>query len=201
MNNKMIFDLEIQLKNVLSEKRYNHVIGVAMTAASIYMSYGISELEDVFVSGLLHDCAKYINDDDFIVLCRNNNIPVTEDEIKAPYLLHAKYGAYLARTKYGISDEKILASIIYHTTGCPNMTFLEKVIFISDYIEPFRIQNTTPPLFEIRKIAFKDIDYAVYLALKNTLEYLQTNNMHIDKTTFEAFNYYKDLLKENNNDI
>ncbi len=106
-------------------------------------------------------------------------------------LLHGKLGAYYARTKYGIHDEEILSSIVYHTTGKPAMTFLEKNIFLSDYIEVHRTQNTKPILDMIRTTAFKNLDLSVYYALDNTLQFLKFNNRLIDRMSFDALEYYK----------
>ena len=71
-------------------------------------------------------------------MCSQNKIPVTEFEQTHPFLLHAKLGAYVAKAKYGVTDQEILSSITWHTTGKPDMTLLEKIVYIADYIEPKR---------------------------------------------------------------
>ena len=88
--------------------------------------------------------------------CKKNNIPFTEFEKENPYLLHGKIGAFIAKDKFDIKDEDILNSITWHTTGRPNMSLLEKIIFVADYIEPSRYKM--PRLKELRKMAFVDID-------------------------------------------
>jgi predicted HD superfamily hydrolase involved in NAD metabolism len=106
-------------------------------------------------------------------------------------LIHAKLGAKLAKEKYGVLEKEILSAIENHTTGKPDMTMLEKIVFSADYIEPGR--KRIPGLDEIRNIIFIDIDEAVYLILKNTLEYLKTENKCIDQTSQWAFAFYKSL--------
>ena len=76
-------------------------------------------------------------------------------------LLHAKAGAILARDEYDIEDEDILNAIRFHTVGRPNMSLLEKIVFVADYIEPLR--KPLPNIDKIREAAFEDIDLAVYL--------------------------------------
>ena len=71
------------------------------------------------------------------------------------------------------------------------MTSLEKAVFLADYLEPFRTQPTKPDLNEIRRIAFQDIDKAVYLALENTLRYLSETEQEMDMTTAETFEAYR----------
>ena len=105
-------------------------------------------------------------------------------------------GAFYAKNKYFITDEEILSAISYHTTGRPGMTDLEKAVFLADYLEPFRTQPTKPELNEIRRLAFQDIDKAIYLALKNTLRYLENSGQEMDMTTAETFKQYKDRYEE-----
>ena len=104
---------------------------------ALAMRYG-QDLDQAELAGLLHDCAKYFNDEEIIKKCRKHGIEVSEAELRAPAVLHAKYGAWLAKNRYGVSDPEILSAIRWHTTGKPDMTTLEKIIFIADYIEPNR---------------------------------------------------------------
>ena len=43
-------------------------------------------------------------------------------------------GAIVAKDEYGIEDEDILNAIRFHTVGRPNMSLLEKIIYIADFI-------------------------------------------------------------------
>ena len=144
-----------KLKNELDESRYEHTIGVMDTAACLAMRYG-ADLTQALVAGLLHDCAKCIPNDKKLKLCRKNGIEVTPFEEKAPFLLHAKLGAWMAEHEYHVSDPAILSAIACHTTGKPDMSLLDKIVFIADYIEPGR--NKAPGLPEIRRLSFTDID-------------------------------------------
>ena len=178
----------------LKKRRYIHSVGVAGTAASMAMKYG----EDIFkaqVAGILHDCAKCYDDDELISQCFKNGIEVTEFERDHGFLLHAKYGAYMARTKYGIEDKEIQSAIFYHTTGKPGMTVLEKIIFVADYIEPARYK--APRLDKIRDSVFNDtdIDKALLMVMKDTIEYLRADEDSIDSTTLAAYKFYDSLLK------
>ena len=116
---------------------------------------------------------------------------MSEFEIANPFLLHAKLGAYVARKKYHVTDEDILSAIQYHTTGRTNMSMLEKIVFVADYIEPNRYKAKN--LAEIRKMSFADIDEAVYMILRDTLAYLKSNPKTIDTTTNDAYKYYKEI--------
>lgn len=183
-------DLDEEMQTILPRKRYLHSVSVAHLAAAYAVSLGYSP-ERALIAGILHDCAKAYSDEQLVVDCDKYAISVTEVERRNGFLLHGKLGAFYAKTKFFITDEEILSAISYHTTGRPGMTDLEKTVFLADYLEPFRTQPTEPALNEIRRIAFEDIDRAVYLALKNTLRYLEGTGQEIDTTTAKTFKEYR----------
>lgn len=177
-----------KVQEYLDYVRYEHTMGVMYTAASMAMRYD-ADLEKALTAGLLHDCAKCIPSEKKIKLCEKNGVYISEAEKRNPGLLHAKLGAFLASTKYDISDQEILDAITYHTTGRPQMTLLDKIVYIADYIEPNRTE--APNLDEIRKLAFVDIDACLYRILEDSLAYLQTKNEVIDPMTEQTYLYYK----------
>lgn len=177
----------------LDKVRYEHTLGVMYTAGAMAMRYQV-DLEKALVAGLLHDCAKCLSSDKKIKLCEKYNITISDSERRNSGLLHAKLGAYLAYSKYDIEDQEIIAAITYHTTGRPEMTLLDKIVYIADYIEPNR--NEAPNLPEVRKLAFVDIDECLYLILKDSLAYLQTKSEVIDPMTEQTYLYYKEVLKK-----
>lgn len=186
--------MEKELQSVLKKKRYEHTLGVRYTAASLAMCHGC-DLEQAQLAALLHDCAKGYSEEELLHLASKHNLEVNTFEKKAPQLLHAKVGAYIAEHQYQVKDEAVLNAIRYHTTGKPDMTPLEKIIFIADYIEPNRKMLEGLP--QCRKMAFEDLDLAMYQILKNTLSYLQGKNSadEIDDMTQSAFGYYESIMK------
>lgn len=181
-----------QLKKELDRNRYQHTLGVMYTAACLAMRYE-ADLYQAMLAGLLHDCAKCIPGNEQISLCKKNYIVIREVERENPSLLHAKLGAFLARTKYGIEDTAVLHAIEVHTTGSPGMNLLDKIIFIADYIEPNREKAENLP--EVRALAFRDIDQAVVQILHDTIHYLNYKKGAIDIKTQETYQYYIELLK------
>jgi len=184
------------IKKVLSEKRYLHVLGVEEVCVDLALIHG-SDTSKASLAGLLHDCAKHLPDEELITECRKYNIPISEAEMKAPYLLHAKVGAAYARDKYGVTDEDILNAITYHTTGRPGMSKLEKIVYVADYIELNR--RPVPMLDKARELAYKDLDEAVIFISYRILEYLKSTGAFIDPLTQETYNYYVNYHKETEN--
>ena len=100
----------------------------------------------------------------------------------------------MAAEKYGIQNNEIINAIRHHTTGRPQMSLLEKILFVADYIEPMR--NKAANLPEIRSLAFRDIDRAVYLTMRDTIMYLEKEKSCLDNQTIVAYNYYKELVEK-----
>jgi nicotinate-nucleotide adenylyltransferase len=184
-----IEEIKEELAKVLKPSRFNHTLGVMYTATALAMKYNVP-IEKAMYAGLLHDCAKYLSDDELFDICKKENIPVTEAEEKAKYLLHAKVGSFFAKEKYGINDPDILHAIKVHTTGEPNMNLLDMIIFTADYIEPNR--KMLPNLPEIRSKAFSDITEAVVFILRDTITYLEDSGKEMDDMTLKTYEFYKE---------
>jgi len=180
--------IKADLKEKLPKKRYEHTLGVAYTAAALAMCYG----EDILkaeLAGILHDVAKAKKSFELKDDMKGYIDPYTDGAYvdlianKAPQILHAIYAPYLAKKDYKIEDKDILSAIRWHTTGKKDMTMLEKIVFVADYIEPNR--KKLPDLDRIRTLSFHDISEAVKVIAKSTIEYLGSQGMYIDKFTYE----------------
>lgn len=183
-----IIKLRKEMDEVQKNSRLEHTIGVAYTAASLAMCHG-ADVEKALIAGYLHDCAKHLSGEELLKICKKNDLPTSETEVKNPgSLLHGKVGAFLAKEKYGVEDAEILSAICYHTTGHPGMTLLEKIIFLSDYMEPGR--DKAPNLSLIRELIYKDIDKALLKVLEDTLVHLKASDKPVDDMTQKTYDYY-----------
>ena len=180
MDNSYIESLRKDVKRALkSDKmRFRHTIGVADTSACLASRYGV-DMQKAYIKKAEKNS----------ILLEQNNIEITKSEYESPYLLHSKLGAFYADVKYGIKDEDILGAIKWHTTGHPDMTMLEKIVFVADYIEPYR--NKAANLDTIRYLAFTDIDKAVLQILDDTINYLNKKGNPIDSITLDTYKFYK----------
>lgn len=182
-----------QLEKELDSKRFEHTIGVEYTAAALAMAHG-ADVKDAQLAGLLHDCAKGVPDDKKISLCEKYGLPIRDVERLNPGLLHSKLGRYFAEHEYGVTNEDILGAIEWHTTGKPDMSLLEKIVFVADYIEPSRKQLDN--MNEIRNLAFKDINKALIRILEDTLLYIRQTGKEVDMMTEQTYHYYDDYLNK-----
>ncbi len=182
---------ESMTKNGEIHKRYYHSLEVANIALKLNEHLNLKLDETVvYLASILHDCAKlYSKDKLWDILVEFKDILNLESIKNYPSIWHSFAGKKVAKDYYNINDENILSAIFYHTTGKPNMTTLEKLIFVSDYIEESR---TGDYVLVARKACFKNLNYGVYIVLKQMIEYLNSNNYDICSLTLDAFNYYKE---------
>lgn len=177
------------VKEQITEKRYIHTIGVMETAEKLANVYDVDR-KKVQLAAAFHDYAKFrsIKEMQKIVIEENLDQRLL---IYGNELLHAPVGAFLVKNEVGIVDEDVLNGIRYHTTGRPKMTPIEKIVFISDYIEPNR---KFPGVEEVREIAFTNLDEALIIAISNTISFLMKKKQPVFPDTLETYNSL--ILKE-----
>ena len=190
---ELIEKIETDLKEILSEKRYNHSISVMNMAEELARIYGV-DVVDAKIDDLLHDNAKEMSEEEMLKYAEKNNIEVTEFEMLNAKILHGKIGADIARKKYVIS-EQIAKAIEYHTTTNPEMDILAKIIYISDKIELTR-KIEAFDLDAERKLAKEDLDKTLLLIIDNTTKYLIDNNKMIAVESIETRNKLLNLAKK-----
>lgn len=182
-----IKDLKKDLKREMDDSRFEHTLGVMYTCSALAMRYGY-DLDKAMLAGLMHDCAKCMPNAKKLKMAEKNHLEISDLERKNPFMLHAKLGALLAKKKYDIEDEEILNAIRWHTTGRPNMTLLDKIVYVADYIEPKR--DKAPNLPVIRQMAFVDLDKALLKILEDTLGYLGDSEENVDSMTRKTYEFY-----------
>ena len=175
----------------LKAKRCAHVLGTAATAVKLAEKYGV-DVHRAEVAGLLHDCTKKLSMPEQLALCEKYGIALDELEKKALKLLHAKTGAALARDVFGVDDE-IYNAILWHTTGKPDMTVLEKVIYLADFIEPTR---DFPGVDALRRTVWEDLDRGLLMGLEMTVEEMEEMGNPIHVNTLAARDYLKGKTNE-----
>jgi predicted HD superfamily hydrolase involved in NAD metabolism len=179
------------VKKQLTEHRYQHTVGVMETAIELAERYGADE-KKAELAAIFHDYAKFRPKEEMKQIILEQNMP-KDLLLYNTELWHAPVGAYLVEKEVGIKDDEILDAIRYHTSGRANMTLLEKVIYLADYIEPGRI---FPGVEEVRELAKQDLNIALVKALQNTIQFLMKKNQAIYPDTFFTYNSLIMQLRE-----
>ncbi len=180
---------------VLAEhpNRLRHIYGVRDTAIILGKKYNL-DLEILEITALLHDITKYYSKEENMEII-NNYFPET-DFIYKEYndeILHSFSAYVIAKRKYKITNYEILNSILNHTVGRPNMSIYEKIIFVSDYIEPSRTYDSC---VSVRKIVEESLDKAVFTIINNSINFYEKENSKIPSIAYKARQYYKSLLED-----
>ena len=181
---ELIEKIKKDLKEMLSEHRYNHSIGVMNKAVELAKVYGVDE-DKAALAGLTHDIAKNISDEEAFRIAEKNNI-VIDNFIKAnPKLIHGKIGAILAKQNYGL-DEQIQKAIEFHTETTPDMDMLGKIIYVADKIDETR--TYTEQLENWRNLAKEDIDEKIIQIINFNAKKLIDENRMINLIMLETRN-------------
>jgi nicotinate-nucleotide adenylyltransferase len=168
-------------------------VSVAHEAHKLAQNYN-TDTYKAYLAGLLHDCAKEIENP--LSSCNFYNIDINKILIYSKSLIHSFLGAEIAHELFDIDDIEILNAIRYHTTGRANMSLLEKIIYVADKIEARRSFNGVNVL---RKNAYKDLDRTLAISLKFTIKRLNYRNLFVDELSIEAYDFYKSSMFDSNN--
>ena len=190
--NKEIINFRKDLEKDLTQHRFEHSLGVEYTTACLAIVHG-ADVTAARIAGLLHDCAKCLPDDEQIRIMEKAGQPPLQEEYDDHSLLHAKCGAVLARDKFGIDDEDILNAIRFHTVGRPNMSLLEKIVYIADFMEPNRKDLII--MDGVRHAAFIDIDQTLLWIMEGVLSFVKQKGLVPAPSGLAAYEYYKNQIK------
>ncbi|HEX2986047.1 MAG TPA: bis(5'-nucleosyl)-tetraphosphatase (symmetrical) YqeK [Caproiciproducens sp.] len=179
------------IKPFLGEKRYHHSVCVFESAVELAKKYG-SDPQKAAVAGILHDIMKDIPSDEQLKMMTRYDIVLNNVERKAPKLWHAMLGAAYLENELKITDREILDAVRYHTTGRENMSLLEKIIFIADFISADR---DYPGADHMRKAAEISLEQAMVEGLTFNIKDLASGYRPIHPDTISAYNQVVLLYK------
>jgi len=174
-------ELESIVIRLLNPNRVAHVLGCRDTAVELAKHWG-ADLTDAARAGILHDITKAIDGPLQLTLCEAYGKILSDFSRRYPKTLHALTGSLVAERIFG-ENENVVSAIEHHTTGRANMTLLEKIIYLADYIEPNR---TIPGVEELRRLSYTDLDAAMKLGLEMTLEHLNRQGAEVSPASREA---------------
>ena len=177
-------ELEEAVIALMNPNRVAHVLGCRDTAVELARVYGENEV-DAARAGLLHDITKAIDGPLQLTLCDEYGIVLDTFSRSFPKTLHALTGSLVAQRIFG-ENENVVSAICHHTTGRANMTLLEKIIYIADYVEPNR---DFPGVEEMRAMAYTDLDRAVLMGLESAVAHVRRQGQGLAPATLEALEF------------
>ncbi|MEK5069562.1 bis(5'-nucleosyl)-tetraphosphatase (symmetrical) YqeK [Sporosarcina sp. FSL K6-1508] len=175
--------LKKELAQRMPKERYEHVLRVTETAKNLAATYQIPIVK-AELAALFHDIAKFIGKSDQHLFLEKAN----EDSRLFSFhheLWHAPVGAIIAHDEFGITDMDILNAIRYHTTGRANMSPLEKLIYVSDMIEPGR---NFPGVESLRKDAAENLDTVMEACIYQSVQFLVNKRVPVYPDSIDCYN-------------
>lgn len=173
--------LEQVVIRLLNPNRVAHVLGCRDTAVALAKRWG-ADVTDAARAGILHDITKAIDGPLQLTLCDAYGKLLDDFSKRYPRTLHALTGSMVAQRIFG-ENEAVVSAIEFHTTGRANMSLLEKIIYVADYMEPNR---DFPGVEKLRELAFSDIDAALKLGLEMILEHLKKQGNEVSPASRDA---------------
>lgn len=181
LKNLPVPELEAEVCRLLAPKRVAHVLGCRDAAVELARVYG-ENMKDAERAGLLHDVTKLLSPEQQLILCREYGIILDDFSRKNPKILHAKTGSAVAKRIFGECD-RVCDAILWHTTGGKDMTLLQKIIYLADYIEPNRDFEGVDRL---RKLAYTDLDAAVCHGIQMSADVLKRDGRAVSPDSLAA---------------
>lgn len=180
-------EIEHWLKDNLVEERYIHSLGVMEAAVELAQIFHL-DIEKARLAGLLHDAAKCFPNEKLLEVIKEHIPEVHECELLNYKTLHAPVSAYLAKTKFNVTDTEILDAIRWHTLGRCNMSDFEKIIFLADKIEArTRDLNFRQECMDLLK-EDRGLDKALFKCFEATIKSLVDRRLAICHITIDVYN-------------
>ncbi len=180
--------IKAHIEKNFSEKRKVHTYGVVETAIELAEKYGC-DVHKAQIAALSHDLYRSIpiNVLNYYV----KHLELDKKYIDNANLSHGKIAAIMIQRDYDIKDQDIINAVSFHTTGRPNMSLLEKIIYIADAVEPNR---NYPGVDEIRRVVREDLDKACLMSLSHTIDYVSSEGHYLDEDTLHAKRYFEEMI-------
>lgn len=131
--------LREQIRTRLGAYRAAHVLSTEEEAARIAELLLPEKVEKVRISALLHDITKEYTVEQQLQIFEEFGILLDNVILHSPKVFHAKTAALILPREFAeFSDPEVLSAIEKHTTGCADMSVMDCILYLADYIEPLR---------------------------------------------------------------
>lgn len=183
---------EREVRQRLSERRFYHSQCVAEEAARLAVRYG-TDPEKARLAGILHDILKDTPAEEQLKILRGFGIMMSDTEMANRKLWHAISGAAFLEFGLEIRDRELLSAVRCHTSGRKDMTLLDKVLFVADYISADR---DYPGVEELRAVARKSLEEAIIEGVAFTVQELMGRREPVAPASVDAYNDAVAILME-----
>ncbi|HIZ48568.1 MAG TPA: bis(5'-nucleosyl)-tetraphosphatase (symmetrical) YqeK [Candidatus Gemmiger excrementavium] len=175
------------VKPMLSQKRWTHTKNVKKMAVQLAEKWG-ADPEKAALAALLHDSAKELPRDALLQIFADNVIIAENAPARPAAIWHGIAAAILAQTRWGVTDPEVLSAIRCHTTGKPDMSLLDKILYLADMTSA---ERDWPGVEELRALEMQDLDAALLAALKQSIDFVKEKGGDLDPESVAAYEAQK----------
>lgn len=170
------------VKKRLSKKRYTHTRNVKKMAVQLARRWG-ADPEKAALAALLHDSAKELSRAELLQIFAENAIIADNAASRPAPVWHGVAAAILAQTQWGVQDPEVLSAIACHTTGKPDMSLLDKILYLADMTSA---ERDWPGVEELRALQMRDLDAALTAALEQSVAFVREKGHPLDPQSIAA---------------
>lgn len=173
------------IRSRLSDYRFYHSVCVAEAAVQLAERFG-ADVEQAYVAGILHDVMKEEEPSVQRAYIEKAGERMSDLEIRIGKVYHQMSGAAYVRLELGITDPDILNAIRYHTTARRDMSLLEQIIYLADFISADRHYKDVETM---RAKVDEGLEPGMFYALTYTITDLARQGRPIHPDTVDTYNW------------
>lgn len=188
-------EYEAEVERHLTPKRFYHSQCVAREAERLALLYH-ADPSKARTAGILHDIMKDTEPSEQLKITEKFGIILRKRESPVPPPWHAAAGAAYIYGVLGVKDREILSAVECHTWGRKDMTVLEKVLYVADYISDDR---DYPGVEIMREAAGRSLEEAIFKGVAWTLSDVANQGKPLDPDSVYAYDDALAALKKRGN--
>ena len=183
-----LFDSIKYLSNNLPEELKDHIARTCKLGEELALIHGADTGKcDLAIKA--HDLFRHNTDQELLSRSSDWNITIGSVEHNDPILLHGPIAASVLKKRLKCPHQDVIDAVKYHTTGRPDMSLVEKIVFIADKVEPAKVKynDSLVPILELSKI---DLDKSIEMYLSfHITERLEGGHL-VHPLAIETWNWF-----------
>lgn len=200
-SDEMISELESEVKKKISSHRYVHTIGVKNAAVKIAEHCYSGDISEIIVAALLHDISKEYSVAEQLDMIRTSKFNISDTDLMSEVVFHAFTAPVVIEREFNnYATKSVLSAVFNHTTGSPDMSLFDEIIFVADYVEDGRSYSSCVNVRNDLYAAFSEardkeecimhLHNATIAALEHTILQIVKNKQVLNERTVATRNAF-----------
>ena len=174
------------IENNLPNSLKNHIYRSCKVGKTLCDIHNVDP-EKVEIALLGHDLYRAYSDDEMLLAAKQKEIEVSNVEKVTPLLLHGLLASITIQEEYKVTDNQIINSIKYHTSGAGEMDEIFMTVFLADKLDPNKIKKNNL-LEPIQDMALKNLQNATLMYLNQQISSIINSDYLLHPDSINARN-------------